>query len=108
MSISSYASDHSAASQPHSQAFSLSTPSRQSGMVQPVVQEMLATVHAALPPVRLFSVYSVHVQPSIRQDPKADNPLSSNIFFIIKKKFQAIIYPPPPHLPPYSYERLEG
>eukprot|EP00962_Isochrysis_galbana_P028736 scaffold9114_cov118-Isochrysis_galbana.AAC.24 len=46
---SSYASDSSAsaASQPHSQAFSLSTPSRQSGMVQPVVQEMLATVHAA-------------------------------------------------------------
>eukprot|EP00962_Isochrysis_galbana_P025062 scaffold7709_cov101-Isochrysis_galbana.AAC.3 len=38
-----------AASQPHSQAqaFTQSTPSRQSGMVQPVVQEMFATVHAA-------------------------------------------------------------
>eukprot|EP00962_Isochrysis_galbana_P037585 scaffold13196_cov117-Isochrysis_galbana.AAC.3 len=39
MSISSYSSDHSAASQSHSQAFTQSTPSRQSGMVQPVVQE---------------------------------------------------------------------
>eukprot|EP00962_Isochrysis_galbana_P029565 scaffold9479_cov109-Isochrysis_galbana.AAC.2 len=47
MSISSYASDHSAASNPHSYEFSLSDPSRQSGMVQPVVQEMFATVHAA-------------------------------------------------------------
>eukprot|EP00962_Isochrysis_galbana_P032003 scaffold10474_cov122-Isochrysis_galbana.AAC.10 len=47
MSISSYASDSSAASQPHSQDFSHSTPSRQSGMVQPVIQEMYATVHAA-------------------------------------------------------------
>eukprot|EP00962_Isochrysis_galbana_P006446 scaffold1734_cov113-Isochrysis_galbana.AAC.13 len=46
----SYASDHSsysAASQPHSQDFTQSTPSRQSGMVQPVIQEMYATVHAA-------------------------------------------------------------
>eukprot|EP00962_Isochrysis_galbana_P000455 scaffold134_cov111-Isochrysis_galbana.AAC.3 len=34
-------------SNPHSYDFSLSDPSRQSGMVQPVVQEMLATVHAA-------------------------------------------------------------
>eukprot|EP00962_Isochrysis_galbana_P024010 scaffold7327_cov141-Isochrysis_galbana.AAC.6 len=47
MSISSYSSDHSAASQPHSQAFIQSTPSLQSGMVQPVIQEMFATVHAA-------------------------------------------------------------
>eukprot|EP00962_Isochrysis_galbana_P011479 scaffold3221_cov118-Isochrysis_galbana.AAC.1 len=47
MSISSYASDSSAASQPLSQDFTQSTPSRQSGMVQPVVQEMFATVHAA-------------------------------------------------------------
>eukprot|EP00962_Isochrysis_galbana_P030735 scaffold9980_cov121-Isochrysis_galbana.AAC.6 len=47
MSISSYSSDHSAASQPHSQDFIRSTPSRQSGMVQPVIQEMYATVHAA-------------------------------------------------------------
>eukprot|EP00962_Isochrysis_galbana_P043865 scaffold16844_cov119-Isochrysis_galbana.AAC.5 len=47
MSISSYASDSSAASNPHSYGFSLSDPSRQSGMVQPVVQEMFATVHAA-------------------------------------------------------------
>eukprot|EP00962_Isochrysis_galbana_P006533 scaffold1747_cov108-Isochrysis_galbana.AAC.4 len=47
MSISSYASDHSAVSQPHSQDFNRSIPSRQSGMVQPVVEEMLATVHAA-------------------------------------------------------------
>eukprot|EP00962_Isochrysis_galbana_P047034 scaffold19113_cov98-Isochrysis_galbana.AAC.6 len=47
MSISSYASDSSVASNPHSYEFSLSDPSRQSGMVQPVVQEMLATVHAA-------------------------------------------------------------
>eukprot|EP00962_Isochrysis_galbana_P022429 scaffold6711_cov118-Isochrysis_galbana.AAC.17 len=58
-----YASDHivhSAGSQPHSQAFTQSTPSRQSGMVQPVVQEMFATVHAAAGS-SLFSVYSVHV-----------------------------------------------
>eukprot|EP00962_Isochrysis_galbana_P026642 scaffold8274_cov136-Isochrysis_galbana.AAC.3 len=34
-------------SQPLSQDFSHSIPSRQSGMVQPVVQEMFATVHAA-------------------------------------------------------------
>eukprot|EP00962_Isochrysis_galbana_P046125 scaffold18435_cov113-Isochrysis_galbana.AAC.7 len=47
MSISSYSSDHIAASQPLSQDFSHSIPSRQSGMVQPVVQEMFATVHAA-------------------------------------------------------------
>eukprot|EP00962_Isochrysis_galbana_P008998 scaffold2501_cov113-Isochrysis_galbana.AAC.6 len=47
MSISSYASDHTAASKPLSQDFIHSTPSRQSGMVQPVVQEMFATVHAA-------------------------------------------------------------
>eukprot|EP00962_Isochrysis_galbana_P030159 scaffold9759_cov126-Isochrysis_galbana.AAC.1 len=33
--------------QPHSQAFAGSIPSRQSGMVQPVVEDMLATVHAA-------------------------------------------------------------
>eukprot|EP00962_Isochrysis_galbana_P007280 scaffold1966_cov118-Isochrysis_galbana.AAC.5 len=62
MSISSYASDHSAASNPHSCEFIQSNPSRQSGMVQPVVNEMFATV----PPVRLFSVYSLRVQPSIR------------------------------------------
>eukprot|EP00962_Isochrysis_galbana_P013215 scaffold3767_cov114-Isochrysis_galbana.AAC.14 len=36
-----------AVSQPLSQAFIQSTPSRQSGMVQPVIQEMFATVHAA-------------------------------------------------------------
>eukprot|EP00962_Isochrysis_galbana_P030314 scaffold9816_cov141-Isochrysis_galbana.AAC.5 len=50
MSISSYASDHSAASNPHSYEFIQSNPhpvSRQSGMVQPVVHEMFATVHAA-------------------------------------------------------------
>eukprot|EP00962_Isochrysis_galbana_P030752 scaffold9993_cov101-Isochrysis_galbana.AAC.7 len=47
MSISSYASDPSAASSPHSYDFSLSDKSRQSGMVQPVVNEMFATVHAA-------------------------------------------------------------
>eukprot|EP00962_Isochrysis_galbana_P049462 scaffold20951_cov130-Isochrysis_galbana.AAC.1 len=35
------------ASQPRSQDFTQSTPSRHSGMVQPVVQEMFATVHAA-------------------------------------------------------------
>eukprot|EP00962_Isochrysis_galbana_P001206 scaffold300_cov144-Isochrysis_galbana.AAC.9 len=38
---------HSAARQPHSHEFIQSIPSRQSGMVQPVVQEMFATVHAA-------------------------------------------------------------
>eukprot|EP00962_Isochrysis_galbana_P034657 scaffold11769_cov97-Isochrysis_galbana.AAC.5 len=47
MSISSYASDSSAASNPHSCEFLQSEPSRQSGMVQPVVNEMFATVHAA-------------------------------------------------------------
>eukprot|EP00962_Isochrysis_galbana_P011173 scaffold3132_cov119-Isochrysis_galbana.AAC.3 len=65
MSISSYASDSSAASHLHSYEFSLSDPSRQSGMVQPVVQERLATVHAA--GSSLLAVYSLHVQPSIRQ-----------------------------------------
>eukprot|EP00962_Isochrysis_galbana_P050438 scaffold21813_cov149-Isochrysis_galbana.AAC.1 len=38
MSISSYFSDHSAASNPPSHEFSHSDPSRQSGMVQPVIQ----------------------------------------------------------------------
>eukprot|EP00962_Isochrysis_galbana_P033394 scaffold11162_cov113-Isochrysis_galbana.AAC.7 len=47
MSISSYASDLSAASLSHSCEIIQSTPSRQSGMVQPVVNEMFATVHAA-------------------------------------------------------------
>eukprot|EP00962_Isochrysis_galbana_P019901 scaffold5801_cov112-Isochrysis_galbana.AAC.1 len=49
MSISSYASDlSSAASNPHSCEIIQSNPSRQSGMVQPVVNEMFATtVHAA-------------------------------------------------------------
>eukprot|EP00962_Isochrysis_galbana_P056185 scaffold28066_cov119-Isochrysis_galbana.AAC.3 len=47
MSISPYASDLSAASHPHSCEIIQSTPSRQSGMVQPVVNEMFATVHAA-------------------------------------------------------------
>eukprot|EP00962_Isochrysis_galbana_P040015 scaffold14470_cov107-Isochrysis_galbana.AAC.3 len=65
MSTSSYASDSSAASQPPSQYFIQSTPSRQSGMVQPVVQEMFATVHAARS--SLFGLFIVHVQPSIRQ-----------------------------------------
>eukprot|EP00962_Isochrysis_galbana_P022578 scaffold6749_cov114-Isochrysis_galbana.AAC.2 len=39
--------DDSAASHPHSCEFIQSNPSRQSGMVQPVVNEMFATVHAA-------------------------------------------------------------
>eukprot|EP00962_Isochrysis_galbana_P010791 scaffold3006_cov111-Isochrysis_galbana.AAC.4 len=43
-------------SQPYSQAFAGSIPSRQSGMVQPVVQEMLATVHAA--DSSLFGLFS--------------------------------------------------
>eukprot|EP00962_Isochrysis_galbana_P028532 scaffold9021_cov118-Isochrysis_galbana.AAC.13 len=47
MSISSYASDLSAASPSHSCDITQSTPSPQSGMVQPVVNEMFATVHAA-------------------------------------------------------------
>eukprot|EP00962_Isochrysis_galbana_P038401 scaffold13629_cov101-Isochrysis_galbana.AAC.7 len=47
MSISSYASDLSAASPSHSCDITQSTPSTQSGMVQPVVNEMFATVHAA-------------------------------------------------------------
>eukprot|EP00962_Isochrysis_galbana_P011954 scaffold3365_cov145-Isochrysis_galbana.AAC.2 len=47
MSISAYASDLSAASHSHSCEITQSTPSRQSGMVQPVVNEMFATVHAA-------------------------------------------------------------
>eukprot|EP00962_Isochrysis_galbana_P031027 scaffold10089_cov110-Isochrysis_galbana.AAC.7 len=36
-----------AASHSHSCEFTQSNPSRQSGMVQPVVNEMFATVHAA-------------------------------------------------------------
>eukprot|EP00962_Isochrysis_galbana_P039121 scaffold14006_cov114-Isochrysis_galbana.AAC.2 len=56
MSISSYASNFSAASQPLSQYFTQSTPSRQSGMIQPVVQEMFATVHAA--GSSLFALFS--------------------------------------------------
>eukprot|EP00962_Isochrysis_galbana_P037648 scaffold13222_cov122-Isochrysis_galbana.AAC.5 len=47
MSISSYASDLSAASHSHSCEITQSNPSFQSGMVQPVVNEMFATVHAA-------------------------------------------------------------
>eukprot|EP00962_Isochrysis_galbana_P050616 scaffold22003_cov207-Isochrysis_galbana.AAC.1 len=47
MSISSYASDLSAASHSHSCEITQSNPSLQSGMVQPVVDEMFATVHAA-------------------------------------------------------------
>eukprot|EP00962_Isochrysis_galbana_P042214 scaffold15710_cov134-Isochrysis_galbana.AAC.3 len=47
MSISSYASDLSAASPSHSCEFTQSHPSPSSGMVQPVVNEMFATVHAA-------------------------------------------------------------
>eukprot|EP00962_Isochrysis_galbana_P033912 scaffold11425_cov102-Isochrysis_galbana.AAC.2 len=47
MSISSYASDLSAASHSHSCEIIQSNPSLQSGMVQPVVNEMFATVHAA-------------------------------------------------------------
>eukprot|EP00962_Isochrysis_galbana_P015935 scaffold4556_cov114-Isochrysis_galbana.AAC.1 len=47
------------ASQPHSQASAGSSPSRQSGMVQPVVQEMLATVHAA--GSSLFGLFSSEI-----------------------------------------------
>eukprot|EP00962_Isochrysis_galbana_P030185 scaffold9770_cov110-Isochrysis_galbana.AAC.3 len=47
MSTSAYASDLSAASHSHSCDFTQSNPSPQSGMVQPVVNEMFATVHAA-------------------------------------------------------------
>eukprot|EP00962_Isochrysis_galbana_P021503 scaffold6347_cov124-Isochrysis_galbana.AAC.7 len=47
MSISSYASDLSSASPSHSCEITQSNPSLQSGMVQPVVNEMFATVHAA-------------------------------------------------------------
>eukprot|EP00962_Isochrysis_galbana_P014519 scaffold4160_cov130-Isochrysis_galbana.AAC.4 len=47
ISISAYASDLSAASPSHSCEFTHSNPSLQSGMVQPVVNEMFATVHAA-------------------------------------------------------------
>eukprot|EP00962_Isochrysis_galbana_P036646 scaffold12691_cov108-Isochrysis_galbana.AAC.16 len=47
MSISAYACDLSAASLSHSCEFTQSNPSTQSGMVQPVVNEMFATVHAA-------------------------------------------------------------
>eukprot|EP00962_Isochrysis_galbana_P003646 scaffold1041_cov124-Isochrysis_galbana.AAC.7 len=69
MSISSYASDHSAASQPPSHEFSPSNPSRQSGMVQPVVQEVFATVHAAGSSLlRLFS--SCTTFDSTRPDPE--------------------------------------
>eukprot|EP00962_Isochrysis_galbana_P048268 scaffold20054_cov125-Isochrysis_galbana.AAC.1 len=63
MSISSYASDLSAASHSHSCDITQSTPSLQSGMVQPVVNEMFATVHAA------GSSLLGLLQPSIRQDP---------------------------------------
>eukprot|EP00962_Isochrysis_galbana_P012790 scaffold3627_cov124-Isochrysis_galbana.AAC.3 len=47
MSISAYASDLSAASPSLSCEFTQSNPSPQSGMVQPAVNEMFATVHAA-------------------------------------------------------------
>eukprot|EP00962_Isochrysis_galbana_P056738 scaffold28826_cov253-Isochrysis_galbana.AAC.7 len=47
MSISLYASDLSAASPSHSCEITQSNPSPRSGMVQPVVNEMFATVHAA-------------------------------------------------------------
>eukprot|EP00962_Isochrysis_galbana_P058214 scaffold31127_cov112-Isochrysis_galbana.AAC.1 len=51
--------ERSAASQPHSHAFAGSIPSRQSGMVQPVVQEMFATVLPA--GSSLFGFFSPHV-----------------------------------------------
>eukprot|EP00962_Isochrysis_galbana_P024984 scaffold7695_cov124-Isochrysis_galbana.AAC.1 len=69
MSISSYASDSSAARQPHSQAFTQSTPSRQSGMVQPVVQEMFATVHAAGSSLGLFGPCTTFDSTSIGPSP---------------------------------------
>eukprot|EP00962_Isochrysis_galbana_P050735 scaffold22083_cov118-Isochrysis_galbana.AAC.3 len=65
MSISSYASDSSAASIPHSCEFLLqSTLSRQSGMVQPVIQEMFANVHDA--GSSLLGLFGSCIQPSIR------------------------------------------
>eukprot|EP00962_Isochrysis_galbana_P016990 scaffold4869_cov123-Isochrysis_galbana.AAC.9 len=52
-------SDHTADSQPLSHVSNRPIPSRQSGMVQPVVQEMFATVHAAGSSLfGLFSSYS--------------------------------------------------
>eukprot|EP00962_Isochrysis_galbana_P021878 scaffold6461_cov96-Isochrysis_galbana.AAC.2 len=58
--------DSSAASQPHSQAFTQSTPSRQSVSRAWFSPSFKRCLRPCTPPVRLFSVYSVHVQPSIR------------------------------------------
>eukprot|EP00962_Isochrysis_galbana_P002934 scaffold816_cov139-Isochrysis_galbana.AAC.3 len=65
MSISSYASDLSAASHSHSCEFTLS-PTRHLNRAwfSPLSMRCL---RPCAPPVRLFSVYSLRVQPSIRQ-----------------------------------------
>eukprot|EP00962_Isochrysis_galbana_P012009 scaffold3380_cov118-Isochrysis_galbana.AAC.8 len=74
MSISSYSSDSSAASQPLSQDFIQSIshpPVSRSGMVQPVIQEMYATVHAA--GSSLFGLFSSCTRPSIRHGTREDS-----------------------------------
>eukprot|EP00962_Isochrysis_galbana_P008804 scaffold2456_cov129-Isochrysis_galbana.AAC.4 len=62
MSISSYASDLSAASLSHScEITHQSNPSPQSGMVQPVVNEMFATVHTAGSSLLGISLMTSHI-----------------------------------------------
>eukprot|EP00962_Isochrysis_galbana_P051639 scaffold23118_cov140-Isochrysis_galbana.AAC.1 len=73
--MSSYDSDRSAASNPHSHAMAGSSPSRQSGMVQPVLQEeMNATMHAA--GSSLFGAHLaipyIHAPASARTPPARD------------------------------------
>eukprot|EP00962_Isochrysis_galbana_P016076 scaffold4599_cov116-Isochrysis_galbana.AAC.3 len=66
ISICSYESERIAASQPQPQAFAGSIPSRQSGMVQPVVQEMLAAVLAACS--SFFGLFSSDITYNLRFD----------------------------------------
>eukprot|EP00962_Isochrysis_galbana_P013508 scaffold3827_cov137-Isochrysis_galbana.AAC.1 len=67
MSISSYASDSSAASIPHSCRIPSVNPVPSVGHGSARRPSSMRCLRPCTPPVRLFSVYSLHVQPSIRQ-----------------------------------------
>eukprot|EP00962_Isochrysis_galbana_P000861 scaffold250_cov110-Isochrysis_galbana.AAC.5 len=62
MSISSYASDSSAASRIRANFFSPTRPVNRAWFSP----SSMRCLRPCTPPVRLFSVYSLHVQPSIR------------------------------------------
>eukprot|EP00962_Isochrysis_galbana_P024932 scaffold7684_cov119-Isochrysis_galbana.AAC.13 len=77
MSISSYASDSSAASNPHSCEFSLSDPSRQSGMVQPVVNEMFRDRARR----RFVSSRFIHFMYNLRFD--SESPMDGRFLLLV-------------------------